>query len=99
MRLGRWNLRQLQAAPGLPAAQPCEAGTGLTPHPSPLLQAWPNRDPGRPHNLRPPLTTSKDLRLIYEVRVYEVRDHELLVLVVAVGKRERNAVYRQADQR
>jgi mRNA interferase RelE/StbE len=31
--------------------------------------------------------------------VYEVRDHELLVLVVAVGKRERNAVYRQADQR
>jgi mRNA-degrading endonuclease RelE of RelBE toxin-antitoxin system len=39
-------------------------------------------------------TTSKDLRLIYEVR-----DHELLVLVVAVGKRERNAVYRQADQR
>jgi hypothetical protein len=63
------------------------------------MQAWPNRDPGRPHNLRTPLTTSKDLRLIYEVRVYEVRDHELLVLVVAVGKRERNAVYRQADQR
>ncbi|TVS07494.1 MAG: type II toxin-antitoxin system RelE/ParE family toxin [Cyanobium sp. PLM2.Bin73] len=31
--------------------------------------------------------------------VYEVRDHEVLVLVVAVGKRERNAVYRQADQR
>ena len=31
--------------------------------------------------------------------IYEVRDHELLVLVVAVGKRERNAVYRQADQR
>jgi mRNA interferase RelE/StbE len=31
--------------------------------------------------------------------VYEVRDRELLVLVVAVGKRERNAVYRQADQR
>ncbi|CAK6701891.1 hypothetical protein IFHNHDMJ_03260 [Synechococcus sp. CBW1107] len=30
---------------------------------------------------------------------YEVRDHEVLVLVVAVGKRERNAVYRQADQR
>jgi len=28
-----------------------------------------------------------------------MRDHELLVLVVAVGKRERNAVYRQADQR
>ena len=31
--------------------------------------------------------------------VYEVRDHEVLVIVVAVGKRERNAVYRQADQR
>jgi mRNA interferase RelE/StbE len=31
--------------------------------------------------------------------VYEVRDHQLLVLVVAVGKRERNAVYRQAAQR
>ena len=31
--------------------------------------------------------------------VYEVRDHELLVLVVAVGKRERNAVYQQTDQR
>jgi mRNA interferase RelE/StbE len=31
--------------------------------------------------------------------VHEVREHEVLVLVVAVGKRERNAVYRQADQR
>jgi mRNA interferase RelE/StbE len=31
--------------------------------------------------------------------VYEVHDHEVLVLVVAVGKRERSAVYRQADQR
>jgi len=31
--------------------------------------------------------------------VYEVRDHELLVLVVAVGKRERNVVYQHADQR
>jgi mRNA interferase RelE/StbE len=30
---------------------------------------------------------------------YEVRDHELLVLVVAVGKRERNAVDQHADQR
>ena len=27
--------------------------------------------------------------------VYEVRDHELLVLVVAGGKRERNVVYQQ----
>jgi mRNA interferase RelE/StbE len=31
--------------------------------------------------------------------VYEVRDCEVLVLVVAVGKRELNAVYRQGDQR
>jgi mRNA interferase RelE/StbE len=31
--------------------------------------------------------------------VYEVRDHELLVLVVAVGKRERKAVCQHADQR
>ena len=31
--------------------------------------------------------------------VYEVQDLDVLVLVVAVGKRERNAVYRQADQR
>jgi len=31
--------------------------------------------------------------------VYEVRDHELLVLVVAMGKRERNAVDQHADQR
>jgi mRNA interferase RelE/StbE len=31
--------------------------------------------------------------------VYEVRDHEQLVLVVAVGKRDRNALFRQADQR
>jgi mRNA interferase RelE/StbE len=31
--------------------------------------------------------------------VYEVRDKELLVLVVAVGKRERNAVYKAAANR
>lgn len=31
--------------------------------------------------------------------VYEVRDSELLVLVVAVGKRERNAVYQTAVKR
>ena len=31
--------------------------------------------------------------------VYEVQGDEVLVLVVALGKRERNAVYRQADQR
>lgn len=31
--------------------------------------------------------------------VYEVRDRELLVLVVAVGRRERNAVYRAMERR
>lgn len=31
--------------------------------------------------------------------VYEVRDQQLVVLVVAVGKRERNAVYRSAANR
>lgn len=31
--------------------------------------------------------------------VYEVHDTEVLVVVVAVGKRERNAVYRAADAR
>ncbi len=31
--------------------------------------------------------------------VYEVRDKLLIVLVVAVGKRERNAVYKTAAKR
>jgi mRNA interferase RelE/StbE len=31
--------------------------------------------------------------------VYEVRDRQLVVVVVAVGKRERNAVYRAAAKR
>ena len=31
--------------------------------------------------------------------VYEVRDSALIVVVVAVGKRERNAVYRVAEKR
>jgi mRNA interferase RelE/StbE len=31
--------------------------------------------------------------------VYQVRDRELLVLVVAVGKRERNEVYKLAQRR
>lgn len=31
--------------------------------------------------------------------VYEVRDSELIVIVVAVGKRERNAVYMAAAKR
>jgi mRNA interferase RelE/StbE len=31
--------------------------------------------------------------------VYELREAELIVLVIAVGKRERNAVYRVASRR
>ncbi|MGO1164057.1 type II toxin-antitoxin system RelE family toxin [Brucella sp. C7-11G] len=31
--------------------------------------------------------------------VYEVRDQQLIVVVVAVGKRERGTVYQKADQR
>lgn len=31
--------------------------------------------------------------------VYEVRDQELVVLVIAIGKRDRNAVYNAAEQR
>ena len=31
--------------------------------------------------------------------VYEVRDSQLIVIVVAVGKRERNAVYKMAAKR
>jgi mRNA interferase RelE/StbE len=31
--------------------------------------------------------------------VYEARDNELIVVVVAVGKRERNAVYKAAAKR
>jgi len=31
--------------------------------------------------------------------VYEVRDKEVIVLVVAIGKRERNAVYKAAEKR
>lgn len=31
--------------------------------------------------------------------VYEVRDNDLVVLVVAIGKRERNAVYKVAAKR
>ena len=31
--------------------------------------------------------------------VYEVRDQQLIVMVVAVGKRERNEVYKMAERR
>jgi len=39
------------------------------------------------------------LRSIGYRLVYEVRDSQLIVVVVAVGKRERNAVYKSAAKR
>lgn len=39
------------------------------------------------------------LRSVGYRMVYEVRDGQLLVVVIAVGKRERNAVYKAADLR
>ena len=39
------------------------------------------------------------LRAIGYRLVYEVRDRQLIVAVVAVGKRERNAVYKAAAER
>lgn len=39
------------------------------------------------------------LRAIGYRLVYEVHDYRLVVLVVSVGKRERNAVYKAAAQR
>lgn len=39
------------------------------------------------------------LRTVGYRLVYEVRDTELIILVVAVGKRERNAVYQVAMKR
>ena len=39
------------------------------------------------------------LRTVGYRLVYEVRDAQVLVIVIAVGKRQRNAVYRAAAQR
>ena len=39
------------------------------------------------------------LRTVGYRLVYEIREAELIVLVVAVGKRERNATYNAADKR
>lgn len=39
------------------------------------------------------------LRSIGYRLVYEVKDSQLIVLVVAVGKRDRNAIYKAAAQR
>ena len=39
------------------------------------------------------------LRTVGYRLVYEVRDQQVLVIVIAVGKRDRNAVYRAAQLR
>ena len=57
-----------------------------------------------PHVPASKLSGSKDrykikLRNVGYRLVYEVRDGELVVVVVAVGKRERNAVYKVAATR
>ena len=39
------------------------------------------------------------LRSIGYRLVYEVRDQQLVVLVVAVGKRDKNAIYKAAERR
>ncbi len=39
------------------------------------------------------------LRSIGYRLVYEVRDTELIVVVIAIGKRERNTVYKSAEKR
>ena len=57
-----------------------------------------------PHVPASKLSGQKDrykikLRNIGYRLVYEVRDTELVVVVVAIGKRERNAVYKAAAKR
>jgi mRNA interferase RelE/StbE len=57
-----------------------------------------------PHVPMDRLSSHKDrykikLRNIGYRLVYEVRDAEVIVVVVAVGRRDRNAVYRAAEQR
>ncbi|MEI6744811.1 MAG: type II toxin-antitoxin system RelE/ParE family toxin [Methylococcaceae bacterium] len=57
-----------------------------------------------PHHAPSKLSSQKarykiKLRTIGYRLVYEVRDNELIVVVVSVGKRERNIVYKNAAQR
>jgi mRNA interferase RelE/StbE len=57
-----------------------------------------------PHHASSKLSSQKarykiKLRAIDYRLVYEVRDNELIVVVVSVGKRERNIVYKNAAQR
>jgi len=61
----------------------------------------------RLHNPKIPSARLRGAKERYKIKlrnagyrlVYEVRDREVLVLVVAVGKRERNAVYKAAERR
>lgn len=60
---------------------------------------------GRLHN--PCVLSAKIEKNRYKIKlrgvgyrlVYEVRDNELIIVVIAVGKRERSEVYRLADSR
>ncbi|MDO9382168.1 MAG: type II toxin-antitoxin system RelE/ParE family toxin [Hyphomicrobiaceae bacterium] len=57
-----------------------------------------------PHVPAAKLSGSKDrykikLRSVGYRLVYEVRDAQLIVIVVAVGRRDRNSVYKAADKR
>lgn len=57
-----------------------------------------------PHVPSARLSGAKDrykikLRSVGYRLVYEVRDAEVIVVVVAVGRRDRNAVYRAAERR
>jgi len=58
----------------------------------------------KPHNLSSRLSGMKNcykikLRQLGFRLVYQVRDKELVVVVVAIGKRERNFVYKRAIKR
>jgi mRNA interferase RelE/StbE len=57
-----------------------------------------------PHHAASKLSGQKSrykikLRAIGYRLVYEVRDNELIVILVSIGKRERNIVYKNAAQR
>ncbi len=61
----------------------------------------------RPQNPKVPSARLHGAKERYKIKlrnagyrlVYEVRDKQLIVLVVAVGKRERNEVFRVAERR
>ncbi len=55
-----------------------------------------------PHNISAKIGQNRykiKLRNVGYRLVYEVRDNELIIIVIAVGKRERSEVYRLADNR